>query len=421
MPLWPGGNPPLWILASTHVATFVLGVAAATGVARRGDGIPPSSSASVKKDDVDAGMIGMMPTLPVRVFRPNDDFAIAFDTRTKNPSFVVERLVSDNNASSSGVESATSVPQNNSKQSHHFREERSLPPSHRSRNSHYRRSGYDRGHLAAAANFDVGERRSGSYVLTNTSPQLPGFNRGVWLRLEELVRRVHDDESGVGGKSASGGRVETWVVTGPLWLPSETAATPSGGEGFRYDFLGIGSPPSVVAVPTHFFKVVAVVKRGHDPNGKKRERDSVTLEKFAAFVLPNSDDIAASNKKKIICLADFLVRISDLEAVSGLEFFPALLGSHGDSGSVAEGLGEGDAVPLRKEIADALTDDVRSRAAKNDDRGGDGTSLIMTGQVGGLSKARRRKLKQLLSGSSPVPFRHICNDNDACFKVVKKC
>lgn len=53
----------------------------------------------------------------------------------------------------------------------------------------YRGSGYDRGHLAPAADMAWSEEvMRDSFFLSNMSPQTPGFNRGIWKRLEEQVR-----------------------------------------------------------------------------------------------------------------------------------------------------------------------------------------------------------------------------------------
>src|SRR5690606_14328696 len=56
-------------------------------------------------------------------------------------------------------------------------------------NADYLRSGYDRGHLAPAA--DMGwsiASMSESFYFSNMSPQMPGFNRGIWSQLEKLMR-----------------------------------------------------------------------------------------------------------------------------------------------------------------------------------------------------------------------------------------
>lgn len=48
----------------------------------------------------------------------------------------------------------------------------------------YTGSGYARGHLVP--NADYGE---GTYYITNCVPMLPEFNRGVWARSEEVLRK----------------------------------------------------------------------------------------------------------------------------------------------------------------------------------------------------------------------------------------
>ena len=53
----------------------------------------------------------------------------------------------------------------------------------------YKGSGYDRGHLAPAADMKwSATAMSESFYMSNMSPQRPGFNRGIWKRLEQLVR-----------------------------------------------------------------------------------------------------------------------------------------------------------------------------------------------------------------------------------------
>lgn len=50
--------------------------------------------------------------------------------------------------------------------------------------------GYDRGHLAASADFRWSEKAlSESYYYSNMSPQLPDFNREIWADLEGLLRK----------------------------------------------------------------------------------------------------------------------------------------------------------------------------------------------------------------------------------------
>ena len=55
--------------------------------------------------------------------------------------------------------------------------------------SDYAASGYDKGHLASAADMSLNAMSmSESFYMTNMSPQEPSFNRGGWKKIEELVR-----------------------------------------------------------------------------------------------------------------------------------------------------------------------------------------------------------------------------------------
>ena len=54
----------------------------------------------------------------------------------------------------------------------------------------YNKTGYDRGHLAPAADMTYSvPSMQNSFFMTNISPQIPGCNRGIWKRLENQVRR----------------------------------------------------------------------------------------------------------------------------------------------------------------------------------------------------------------------------------------
>lgn len=54
----------------------------------------------------------------------------------------------------------------------------------------YKGSGYDRGHLCPAADMALNKTSmSESFFLSNMSPQVPGFNRGIWSSVEDQVRK----------------------------------------------------------------------------------------------------------------------------------------------------------------------------------------------------------------------------------------
>lgn len=141
-------------------------------------------------------------------------------------------------------------------------------------NEDYRRSGYDRGHLAPAADMSWSPKTmSESFYFSNMSPQKPAFNRGVWKELEELVRKWADKESLL------------LVATGPV---------------LKKDLKRIG--PNRVAVPEYFYKVII------DPVGPEK--------KGIGFVISNE----ASKKKP----RSFAVTIDSVERLTGINFFEAM-------------------------------------------------------------------------------------------------
>lgn len=238
------------------------------------------------------------PTPPIRIFRPNPDVEIAFDVRTRNPVYVLERLRGEN-----GDESRSLAP----KRRPNFYEEKSLPEKFRSRNNYYHLSGYDRGHMAPAANYVSNpDHYYHTYNLCNVSPQDHAMNVKVWANLEEWTRRVARVYTGNDSTDSASDSSECYVITGPLWLPSRQVSD----KRFEYGYAAIGKAPTLVSVPTHFYKVVAIVNTR-----------SSTISHYACFVIPNSP--VAKDWR----LEDALVRWGDLETVTGLEFFSTLVDS----------------------------------------------------------------------------------------------
>lgn len=111
-------------------------------------------------------------------------------------------------------------------------------------NADYAKSGYDRGHLAPAADMSWSlQVMQESFYYSNMSPQLPGFNRGIWKKLEEKVRDwalLYDT---------------LFVVTGPIL----EAGLPTIG-------------PNQVSIPKAYYKALIAPRQ----------------QKGIAFVLPNA-------------------------------------------------------------------------------------------------------------------------------------
>ncbi len=138
----------------------------------------------------------------------------------------------------------------------------------------YRRSGYDRGHLAPAGDmgFDA-QAMSESFYMSNISPQVPAFNRGIWKDLEEDVRQWALQDGSL------------YVVTGPVFAGSSRK---------------IGEHQ--VTVPTAFYKVLLSY---HPPR----------IRAFA-FLIPNQ-----GTEQPVLT---FAVTIDAVEETTGIDFFPAL-------------------------------------------------------------------------------------------------
>lgn len=69
------------------------------------------------------------------VLRTFDGFTVSYDTRLRNPRWVLERLTSD---SSNG---------DGNRQNVQFKEDGAIEPRFRAKLSDYQRTGYDRGHM----------------------------------------------------------------------------------------------------------------------------------------------------------------------------------------------------------------------------------------------------------------------------------
>jgi len=141
-------------------------------------------------------------------------------------------------------------------------------------NQDYQGSGYDRGHLAPAADMCWSRQAMDeSFFYSNMSPQDQGFNRGIWKQLETQVRKWAVDNQAI------------YVVTGPILTAN-------------LKFIG----PNHVSVPRYYYKVLLDFTR---PGLKG-----------IGFILPN----ASSS----LSLQQFAVPIDSIEQVTGIDFFPAL-------------------------------------------------------------------------------------------------
>lgn len=139
-----------------------------------------------------------------------------------------------------------------------FAAELRLPASERAELADYARSGFDRGHLAPAADMPTPVAQAQSFLLSNMMPQNPAHNRGLWARIEAATR-------------AQAARTGTlYVLTGIAALEERPA------------FVG-----GRVLVPSHVFKAVFDPRSGGaavwwSPNGEAQTYEILSLDALEA-------------------------------------------------------------------------------------------------------------------------------------------
>ncbi|GIL54567.1 hypothetical protein Vafri_10315, partial [Volvox africanus] len=248
------------------------------------------------------------------IVRQYEGYIAAYDYRTRNPKWVLEHITqssSNGDAKRDGTD---------------FFPDPGVDPRFSAKLSDFRGSGYDRGHMAPAADHKSSQKAMDeTFSLINISPQVgAGFNRDYWARFERFVREL------------TNAAADVYIITGPLWLPTQSQsqsqeADKGGSKGGKWTLTHdwIGKSPGLVAVPTHYYKIVVADPRGDGEPGKPAvaasSSDSASqLAKGAvavgAFVMPNQP-IDSRNP-----LSAYVVPLEDLEQVAGTRFFPDLLG-----------------------------------------------------------------------------------------------
>jgi endonuclease G len=140
----------------------------------------------------------------------------------------------------------------------------------------YWNSGYDRGHMAASADFRWSRKAlSESFYYSNIIPQNSSLNQGVWSKLETLVREWAIDNT------------ELIVITGPVLNDS---------------LPKIQQGSFKVSVPQYIYKIVLDY---YPPQYKA-----------IAFLYPN--------KSVPYELQKHIVSIDSIEKLTGIDFFPKL-------------------------------------------------------------------------------------------------
>ena len=152
-----------------------------------------------------------------------------------------------------------------------FEADLSVPLKHRVYPTDFRSSGYDMGHMVSSADmsWDALVMRE-TFIMTNIAPQLPGFNRGIWRRLEDQTRAWAQER-----------KHPLLVYTGPIYSGEHTVAI---------------ERDKIILIPDEYFKVIV---------------DTETRE-VLAFRIPHKPSSGP--------LSAFLTDTAQIGAVTGLKF-----------------------------------------------------------------------------------------------------
>jgi len=83
------------------------------------------------------------------------------------------------------------VSKRNIKKRPKFYTEKNIKSKYRAKPKDYKKTGFDRGHLASDASFDYDEKKQRkAYSMANVVPQYPRVNRVKWLKVERYERLV---------------------------------------------------------------------------------------------------------------------------------------------------------------------------------------------------------------------------------------
>ena len=184
-------------------------------------------------------------------------FAVMHSGVSRTPLWSAEHLTRDS------LREARTVKRHDA-----FHEEETLPPQDRALLKDYTRSGFDRGHMAPAADMPTEKAQHESFSLANIVPQNPHNNQILWSAIEGATRHLTNQ------------RGELYVITGPVF------------EGDKIERIN-----NRVFVPTHVFKAV------YDPLRKEA----------AAWITANTAD----DTVEVISLAELEKRI-------GINLFPGV-------------------------------------------------------------------------------------------------
>jgi endonuclease G len=184
-------------------------------------------------------------------------FALMHSGVSRTPLWVAEKLTRESLIRAKSV-----------KRDDNFHAEATLPPQDRAELHDYARSGFDRGHMAPAADMPTLNAQHESFSLANIVPQQRQNNQILWAAIEGATRHMTNQRGAL------------YVMTGPIF------------EGEKIERIN-----GRVFVPTHIYKAV------YDPVKKEG----------AAWITPNTGENTFE-----------VVSITELEKRIRINLFPGI-------------------------------------------------------------------------------------------------
>ena len=211
---------------------------------------------------VDSGDWFFLPTTKNGKIVTHKHYALSYDEKHEQAEWVAYELTKK------------SIQVKNVKRTNDFRPDPKVKTRSANDND-YRGSGYDRGHMVPAADMAFSEEAmSETFFMSNISPQVRAFNQGIWRELEEYTRDWAYDFK------------HLYVVSGAIFDKRPNRIGNTG-----------------VSIPKAYYKVLL---------------DLAEPEKKAiGFLFPNEVSYERINT--------FATSIDEIEAKTGIDFFPELL------------------------------------------------------------------------------------------------
>ena len=206
--------------------------------------------------------VGMASKIPDEQIVKHTAFVVSYNPVHRIPNYVVHIIPKDILYGTQG-------------RSNDFRAD-PLIKENMSDSQDYWDSGFDRGHMAASADFQWSKKAlSESFFYSNIIPQNPGLNQGAWRKLEMQIREWAIDNT------------EVIIITGPI---------------IKDDLPTIQQGSFKVSIPEYVYKIVLDY---YPPQYKA-----------IAFLYPNKNVPYEPDKH--------VVSIDSIEKLTGINFFPKL-------------------------------------------------------------------------------------------------